>query len=200
MRAPVCGRTGRTISAASSERRPAREHSRREVEWCPPGNALKEKNALWQKRMRPITSAAAMRHLLALAVFAGAMMACTGTNEQDARRALEKTGFSDIQLSGVTANTCTANGTGFEATDPWGARHSGIVCGGLTGRVYYVSICTVVQTVGGFTFAWNCTSTPFGGPVTIDRSRSSSASSRIYGPGVSRLRPAPRWAGVRRFA
>jgi len=70
--------------------------------------------------------------LLRLAILATwALLGCS--SEADAKRALESSGYSHIELTGTRWFGCGENETadGFQATNPRGQQVTGIVCCGL---------------------------------------------------------------------
>lgn len=73
-----------------------------------------------------------MKRILLLAVLALSLTACSNSN--DARKALEAQGFTDIETTGWSAFACSEDdfySTGFVATNPQGKRVKGTVCSGF---------------------------------------------------------------------
>lgn len=73
-----------------------------------------------------------MKRILLLAVLALSVSACSNGN--DARKALEAQGFTEIETTGWSAFACSEDdfySTGFVATNPYGKRVNGTVCSGL---------------------------------------------------------------------
>ena len=71
-----------------------------------------------------------MKRLLLIAAFA--LSACTNT--EDARKALESEGFTDVQNDGYGWFRCSQDDfyhTKFTALNPQGREVSGVVCSGL---------------------------------------------------------------------
>ena len=75
-----------------------------------------------------------MKKLLALAAVLATTTLSGCTDEASARRTLNASGFKDVQITGYEWFSCgedDASHTGFIATNPNGARVSGVVCCGL---------------------------------------------------------------------
>lgn len=73
-----------------------------------------------------------MKRILLLAVLALSLTACSNSN--DAVKALEAQGFTDIQTTGHSFFACSKDdfySTGFVATNPQGKRVKGTVCSGF---------------------------------------------------------------------
>lgn len=73
-----------------------------------------------------------MKRIFLIAVMAVALSACSNSN--DAVKALEAQGFTEIKTTGWSPFACSDDdtfSTGFEATNPQGKRVSGTVCSGL---------------------------------------------------------------------
>lgn len=73
-----------------------------------------------------------MMRILLIALLALSLTACSNGN--DAQKALEAQGFTDIETTGYSAFACSDDdffSTGFVATNPQGKRVKGTVCSGL---------------------------------------------------------------------
>lgn len=73
-----------------------------------------------------------MKKFLLFSMMALSATACSNSN--DAHKALESQGFTDIQTTGYSFLACGEDdfySTGFVATNPQGKRVNGTVCSGL---------------------------------------------------------------------
>lgn len=73
-----------------------------------------------------------MKNILLTTMLALSLTACSNSN--DAVKALEAQGFTDIQTTGWSAFACSDDdfyATGFVATNPQGKRVKGTVCSGV---------------------------------------------------------------------
>lgn len=71
---------------------------------------------------------------ISLTVLALTLPLCACSNETDSREALQKSGYTDIRITGWSPFSCGKDdtwSTGFRAKNPAGQQVSGVVCCGL---------------------------------------------------------------------
>jgi hypothetical protein len=88
----------------------------------------------------PSTLSLRIRALVALLLIALLALSASCTDEVGARRALQRSGYTEIRLEGWAGCSCNGyeTGTSFRAKNPAGQEVEGVVCCG-----YFLKGCTV---------------------------------------------------------